>query len=24
VIRPNAESNIKNAAVFGFKTHVTF
>ncbi|MEA2740312.1 MAG: porin [Acetobacteraceae bacterium] len=24
VIRPNAQSNIKNAAVFGFKSHINF
>jgi porin len=24
VIRPNAQANIHNAAVFGFKTHVEF
>ncbi len=24
IIRPNAQANIKNATVFGFKTHVTF
>jgi porin len=24
VIRPNAQSNIGNAAVFGFKSHISF